>query len=133
MSPIFIAALLIKAKGSNLSVCIYTHKGVSISHKRNEILPSETTWMDLWYMLSQISQRKTNTTSLHLHVESKSRKKWTNKQSRNRPSKYREQTLVVARGKGDRGMDRMSEGEWEVLWEAQEMKDTAPRIQSIVL
>ena len=29
--------------------------------KKNEILPFETTWMDLDGMLNEISQRKTNT------------------------------------------------------------------------
>ncbi|KAF0876904.1 LORF2 protein, partial [Crocuta crocuta] len=40
--------------------------------KKNEILPSVTTWMDLeGIMLSEISQRKTNTALFHLYVEFK--------------------------------------------------------------
>ena len=38
--------------------------------KKNEIMPFAAMWMDLEYtMLSEISQRKTNT--IHLYVESK--------------------------------------------------------------
>ena len=36
--------------------------GILLIHKRNEILPFATTWMDLeGIMLSEISQTKTNT------------------------------------------------------------------------
>ena len=39
--------------------------------KRNDILPFATTWIDLkGIMLSEISQRKTNTSGCHLHVKS---------------------------------------------------------------
>ena len=44
----------------------------SVIHKKNEILPFATTWMDLeGSTLSEISQRKINTVHFHLHVESK--------------------------------------------------------------
>ena len=44
---------------------------ILLSHKKNEILPFATTWMDLeGIMLSEISQRKTNTVHFHSHVES---------------------------------------------------------------
>ena len=40
--------------------------------KKSEIVPFVTAWMDLeGIMLSEISQRKTNTTWFHLYVESK--------------------------------------------------------------
>ena len=43
-----------------------------LNHKKNEILSFETTWMDLeGTMLSEISQRRTNTVCYHLYVESK--------------------------------------------------------------
>ena len=45
---------------------------IFLSHKKKEILPFATTGMDLEpIMLSEISQRKTNTVCFHLHVESK--------------------------------------------------------------
>ena len=38
-----------------------THKGILFSHKKKEILPFATTWMDLeGIMLSEIRQRKTS-------------------------------------------------------------------------
>ena len=41
---------------------VYIHNGLLLSHKKNEILPFVTTWMDLeGIMLSKISQRKTTT------------------------------------------------------------------------
>ena len=43
---------------------------------KKEILPFATTWMDLeGVMLSEISQRKTNTIWFHLHAESKTKTK----------------------------------------------------------
>ena len=40
--------------------------------RKNEIPPFTTTWMDLEdIMLSEISQRKTNTVSYHLYLEPK--------------------------------------------------------------
>ena len=48
-------------------VCVYTHththththNGILLSHKKDEILPFATTWMDLeGIMLSEISQRE---------------------------------------------------------------------------
>ena len=50
---------------------VYVHSGILLSHKKNEILPFVTTWMDLeGIMLSEISQKK-NTKSNHLYVKSK--------------------------------------------------------------
>ena len=40
----------------------HTHTGINSAIKKNEILPFVTTWMDLkGIMLSEISQRRTNT------------------------------------------------------------------------
>ena len=51
---------------------MYTFNGILFSHKKDEILPSAGTWMDLEnIILSGIRKRKTNITYDHLHVESK--------------------------------------------------------------
>ena len=46
-----------------MKAVVHLHNGVLFSHKKNEILPFATALMDLeGIMLSEISQRKTNTT-----------------------------------------------------------------------
>lgn len=63
-----------------IHIRIYTHNAILLSHKNNEILPSATTWMDFFeYLLSEISQKKTNTMLLHLYVESRNQNKRINK------------------------------------------------------
>ena len=79
----FIAALFTIAKTWKQPKCpsieewikqkwyIYTMEYYS-AIKMNEIMPSATTWIDLQIViLSEISQRKTNTIWHHLYVESK--------------------------------------------------------------
>ena len=42
-------------------IYIHTYNGVSVSHKKNEIMTIAATWMDLEIiMLREVSQRKTN-------------------------------------------------------------------------
>ena len=74
----------IRRCGMCVCICIYTHNGILLSHKkRNEILPFAATWMDLEnIMLSEISQRTTNT--IWYHLESKKWYKWIYIQNRNR-------------------------------------------------
>ena len=93
---------------------IYTQWN-SHSHRKNEILPSVTIWMQLeGIMLSDISQTKKY--CIHLYVESKTENKWTNKpKSRYREKKCTfslldtEKKTVVATGKGAWGLCEVSE------------------------
>jgi len=49
---------------------VHIYNGVLLSHKKNKI--SAATWLQLeTVMLSDVSQRKTNTIWYHLYVESK--------------------------------------------------------------
>ena len=51
---------------------VHIQNGILFSHKKNEIMPSATTWIDLEIViLREVSQRKTNTICHHLYVESK--------------------------------------------------------------
>ena len=73
-------------------VYIYTMEYYS-AIKKNEILPFLTTWMDLeGIMLSEISQRNTNTVCFHLHVESKTKNKKMNETKQKQTHRYKEQT-----------------------------------------
>ena len=70
---------------------IHTHNGILLSHKKNKILPFAATLMDLaGIMLSEISQRKTNTVWYHLHVEPKKYNKLVNIIKNKQTHRYRE-------------------------------------------
>ena len=70
------------------------------------IMPFETTWMDLEsIMLSEISQRKTNTSWFHTcNLKHKTKQKQTHG--------FIEQTVVAVRG-GNGGMCKIGEGDEE--------------------
>ena len=73
LTLMFLAPLFIIAKIQKQPKClstvewkkhiyVYTHKGIPLSHEKNEILVFVAIWMDMeGIMLSEISQRKTNT------------------------------------------------------------------------
>ena len=59
------------------SVCTHTHKhnGTLLSHEKERNLAIGTRWMDLeGIMLSEISQRKTNTAKYPLYLKQKQNK-----------------------------------------------------------
>ena len=81
-SPVFIAALFTIARTWKQPKCssieeqmkqMYIYRMEYYSAiKKNEIMPSATTWIDLEIViLREVSQRKTNTICHHLYVESK--------------------------------------------------------------
>ena len=40
---------------------VHIHNGITLSHRKNEIMPFAAAWMDLEIIiLSEVSQRKTN-------------------------------------------------------------------------
>ena len=51
---------------------VHIHNVILLSHKKNEIMPFETTGMDLEILvLNEVGQRKTNIVWYRLYVESK--------------------------------------------------------------
>ena len=67
------------------------HSGAFLSHKKNEVLPCATAWLDLeGITLSEMSQRKTNTLGCHLYMESK--KKKANEQTKQKQTQDIERT-----------------------------------------
>ena len=70
-----------------------------------EIFPFATTWMDLkGIMLSEISQRKTNTVQSHLYVETKHNKNTTKKSQPN--SLEKRFGVATSWGVGVRGLEK---------------------------
>ena len=92
-----------------LPTCIhtYTTREYYSAIKESEIMSFTATWMYLEIIiLSEVSQKKTNTIWYHLHVESKIQHKWAYLQSRNRLTDIREQTCGYREGKNGDGMDQ---------------------------
>ena len=81
-SPVFIAALFTIAKTwkqpkylstwmNKCAMYTHTHNGMLFSHKKNKLMPFVATWMDLEIVtVSEVRQRRTDTTWYHLYVES---------------------------------------------------------------
>ena len=78
----------------NVVCVLYTHthtQEYNLAIKKNEILPSATTWMDLeGIMLSEISQRQTNTVYDLTHTQNLKKTKQ-NQQPKNQAHRYPEQ------------------------------------------
>ena len=69
--------------------------------KKNGILPSVTTWMDLeGAMLNERSQRKTNTVCFHLYVETKKQNKRSNITKQKQTHIYRKTSGCQSGGQG---------------------------------
>ena len=82
-------------------VCRYTMEHYS-AMKRNKILPFAATWIDLeGIMLSEISQRKTNTVWYHVYVELE------NKTSDYKGNRLIENKLLVTSGERERGRGKI--------------------------
>ena len=58
-------------RGVDKEDVLHTENGILLNHKKNNIMPFATTWMQLEIIiLSEVSQkRKTNTIWYHLYVE----------------------------------------------------------------
>ena len=58
-------------RGVDKEDALHTENGILLNHKKNNIMPFATTWMQLEIItLSEVSQkRKTNTIWYHLYVE----------------------------------------------------------------
>ena len=110
-TPMFIPALFTTAKTWKQPKCptrdewikkvwyIHTMEYYSTT-KKNKIMPFAATWMNQRLILSELSQKKTNTTWYHLHLESNTWHKWNYLQKRNKLMDV-ENRFVVAKGEGE--------------------------------
>ena len=56
----------------NKEDAVHTYNRMVLSHKKNEIVASAATWMEVEIIiLSQVRKRKTNTICYYLYVDSK--------------------------------------------------------------
>ena len=66
---------------------VYIYSGTLLRHKKDEIMPFATTWMDLEIIiLSEVSQTKTNTIWYHWYVEPKKKKIYMNLFTKQKPT-----------------------------------------------
>ena len=50
---------------------VHIHNGISLSHKKDEIMPSAAAWMDLKIIILSKSDRERSIILYHLYVDSK--------------------------------------------------------------
>ena len=84
---------------------IFIYNGILFSHKKNEILPFVTTWMDLEDITPrEASQMKIDTVQFHLNVESK------NKSKNKKPNSQIQKTDGWMPGVGDGRLGEVGKG-----------------------
>ena len=90
----------------------HTHTGILLSHKKDEILPFATTWMDFeGIMLNEISQTekyKIPYDFTHMWNIKKNKQTETNEQTKPNKNKHldTDNTIVVIREEGAEGRER---------------------------
>ena len=91
---------------------VYLYNGILLSHKKNEILPFATTWMNLKdIMLSEISQQKTNII-YHLYVETLQLANITKKKQTHREN---ERVVTCEEGEGGRAIQEYRTERYKLL------------------
>ena len=93
---------------------VHIYNRILFSHKKNEILPFATTWIDLEIItLSEVRQRKTNTPCDHIYVESKKKNNNTNEliYKIETDSQTQKTNLWLPKGEGRERRDKL--GVWK--------------------
>ena len=89
-------------RGMDKEYVVHIYNGIRLSHKKNEIMPFAATWVYLEIIIiSEVSQKKTNTIWYHSYGESNVWYKCTYLQKRNRLTDL-EKKLMVTKMKGGR-------------------------------
>ena len=84
----------------NKEDAVHIHNGILLSHKKNEIMPFATTWMDLeMIILSEVNQTK-RSIIYHLYVQSKNMIQMNLFTKQKQTHRHRKQIYSYQRGKG---------------------------------